>query len=147
MKHPTSDAIAEVINVFKKVLPMATEHHLDMTDGRVNTDNHQCGTVHCHGGWFAVGACDAILLLDFLDGAKELARMLGFRGKYDLVLWAKDNPKRWGNPYGAEMFCDSIAFYHRTKRPYGAKTLQHIIDHWEEVRKRTIEAEKKEVAQ
>lgn len=131
-----SENILKVINNFKKVLPMATvKNHLDMMECEVN-NGHTCGTIHCHGGWYAIAACDLSYEMNYMSGSNNMARTLGFGRDTDLERWAQQNTSLWGNNEGACMFCDEEAFYHKTKRPEGAKTLQHIVDHWQEVYER-----------
>jgi hypothetical protein len=137
-KHPKSENILKVIKTFEKVLPSAKKRgHLDMTEPKVR----ECGTVHCHGGWFAVAVCDLKKGVDYIDGANEMARMLGFAFYLDLESWARDEEKIWGNDAGALMFSDSSAFQSE-KRPEGAKSLQDIVDHWKEVYERVVKFEK-----
>lgn len=109
-----------------------------MDTASVNADDgHQCGTVHCHGGWFAIAA---VLhkkgFVTFEHGKKLMSQMLGFRCGYDLKVWGALNPQIWGNPDAMMMFLDVSAFYNDDKRPAGAENLQHIIDHWTEVAER-----------
>lgn len=133
-----SENILEVIAVFKKVLPMAVrEDHLKMSCPHVNNMDERCGTVHCHGGWFAIGACDLKKPVDFMKGGSEMAKMLELGDSvYSVMYWAEENIPLWGNKYGSKMFTGERAFYHETKRPHGAKNLSDIIDHWTEVYER-----------
>lgn len=141
-----SDDILKVIENFKKVLPMATKKgHLNMSEMRVKGDDYQCGTVHCHGGWYTVATCKMDKHILFVEGAEKLARHLGFKSPHDLKLWAEENPKLWGNDNGYDMFGDKLAFLNTELRPKGAKTLQDIVDHWTEVYKRVKKLKKKKV--
>lgn len=137
MQHPKSENILKVIEVFKKVLPMAKrKRHLNMDEISVQNEDHACGTVHCHGGWFAVGFCDlSNPYITFLNGGEEMAHVLGFKRMDDLQVWASENPKLWGNRRGDGMFAERAAF-RSSDRPRGASNLQHIIDHWTEVYER-----------
>lgn len=140
MNHPTSQQILRVINNFKKVLPLTTlPAHLQMMEGAVNI-NHSCGTVHCHGGWYAVAACNVDEPLCFTDGAKKLSNDLSFNDWFALELWARNNYTIWGNNYGENMFSGRIAFK-SSDRKDGAMNLQHIIDHWTEVYERILKIE------
>jgi hypothetical protein len=141
-KHPKSENILKVIKAFQKVLPLTKKEkrHLDMGEPNVNIGT-ECGTIHCHGGWFAVAVCDLKKGVDYIDGANEMARMLGFAFYLDLESWARDEEKIWGNDAGALMFSDSSAFQSE-KRPEGAKSLQDIVDHWKEVYERVVKFEK-----
>ena len=59
MQNPTSQQIQTVIDNFEKVLPQATlENHLDMKEEQVRNGSYDCGTVHCHAGWYAVAKKD-----------------------------------------------------------------------------------------
>lgn len=147
MQHPKSSDVKKVIDLFKSVLPKASrEGHLNMMEGGVNL-YHECGTVHCHGGWYAIAAnlhFRRILGMQFkrtvsyFDGANAMAKALGFKHYEELRMWANLNPNIWGNYFGTTMFTMSLAFEHPHKRPYGAKNLQHIIDHWQEVHDRLV---------
>jgi hypothetical protein len=136
MKHPKSSDVRKVIALLTSVLPMATrEDHLSMSEVRVKIDGHICGTVHCHGGWFAIA--NNIHLRDektimYDAGSDLMARMIGFQHDVELGWWARLHKQIWGNPDGGYLFRHARAFYHPTKRPHGAKNLQHIIDHWSE---------------
>lgn len=140
MKHPTSEAVLNVINNFKKVLPLAKRYdHLDMKAISV------CGTIHCHGGWYAVATCDLRKIEDlyFTHGVVQMEIDLGLehiKGSlfFSLQYWAVANHYLWGNECGGLMFKDALAFYHKDKRPFGAQNLQHIIDHWTEVYERLL---------
>lgn len=131
----TKERVQVVIDNFKSVLHLAKgEGHLDMYESKVNI-NHPCGTVHCHGGWYAVATCNLRQSLDYESGIRIMKFDLGFDSECLLNKWADDNPDLWGNIYGACMFSARKAFISPT-RPYGAKNLQDIIDHWTEVRDR-----------
>lgn len=135
-----SKNILRVINNFKKVLPAASLGSLNMNEVRVS--GNDCGTTHCHGGWYAVAVCDLTKSVTFSDGACMMAHTLGLGvgGKYESVVnlsrWAAINSDIWGNISGCYMFSSRTAFYHPTKRPYGAMNLQDIVDHWTEVYER-----------
>lgn len=143
----SSEAILTVIENFKSVLPLAkSKFHLDMSESNVNRDGHTCGTVHCHGGWYAIAALDTKnYIVDFDNGADIMARHLGLIGRYRMMEWADQNPRLWGNEMGYSMFSGKMAFHHPTKRPSGALTLKDIVDHWVEVygRVKAIEDAKK----
>lgn len=133
---------------------------LDMSEvfvfssSRLLSIDHACGTVHCHAGFYSLGAIMSGKLPDaaeiiksgvgqvpFSAGAEQMARDLGVPGwrkmpLASIVLWAEAHPEIWGNERGHEMFAFRMAFYHPTKRPDGAEHPQHIIDHWCEVRDR-----------
>jgi len=125
-----------VIDNLKKVLPMATmEKSLNMNQTRVNNHGHICGTVHCLGGWYAVGVCNLSEEIGYREGARKMSQDLGFEDDDSLEEWCEANPDIWGNKNGYGIFSDEHAFT-SPSRPHGAFTLQHIIDHLEEVRDR-----------
>lgn len=142
-----SENILKVIDTFKKVLPLATrKNHLDMGETFIKQKDlgHKCGTVHCHAGWYGVAKFDLSKepVVTYLKGADAIAQDLGFKRtkngtpRYGLSDWAGQNPNIWGNPFGDRIFSHEIAFMNFEKRPQGAETLQHIIDHWQEVYER-----------
>lgn len=141
MYRPTSAQVLTVIDNFKKVLPLAVQpDHLDMWVTGVNMNGHACGTVHCHGGWYAVATLPHNKGLGYLDGAQKMATDLGFNNSLGLKDWAYNDIDIWGNTIGGEMFCNKKAFASDT-RPNGAENLQHIIDHWTEVYNRIKQTE------
>lgn len=150
ISHPKSENVRKVIALLTSVLPMAVrEDHLDMSQASINTTkDHKCGTTNCHGGWYVIAnklhyrekkrffLGDKIVCtrgLGFNDGIRLMSEHLGFGLGENILTWAGCNPDVWGNNYGTAMFSGEIAFIHKNKRPSGAKTLQHIIDHWTEV--------------
>lgn len=89
---PTKKQVQKVIDNFKKVLPMAIkDNHLMMMEGDVNMQ-HKCGTVHCHGGWYAIAVCNLKEPLDFTAGANRMAQDLGFENMGVLENWANEYP-------------------------------------------------------
>jgi len=140
MKHPKSEDVFKLVETFKSVLPLATrEDHLNMMQGSVN-NRYECGTVHCHGGWYAIAKnLHKNQTIDFVSGMIQMRIDLGFENDdyyRELIRWASGNPEIWGNNHGDDMFGNRMAFYHEQKRPKGAQNLQHIIDHWTEVGER-----------
>jgi len=154
MQHPTSTAVRKMIDKFKSVLPLAQrENHLSMSCTSVKSINHPCGSIHCHGGWYAIASnlhlSDA-LYIPYTKGVEQMDRDLGFKAT-DVVFssdsgtvqWARNNPSIWGNYNGIYMFSRKDAFVSPT-RPEGANTLADIIHHWEEVAER-LESLEREV--
>lgn len=139
-----SENIIKVINNFKSVLYMATsKDHLRMGVAFVNQGGHTCGTVHCHGGWYAIATLMDVIkvnAVDYGDGANKMAEDIGFDVSFSvgepLCTWAKKHPELWGNNNGEYMFSAAMAFYHKDKRPCGAMNLEDIINHWEDVYER-----------
>lgn len=93
---------------------------------------HVCGTVACHGGWWAI---DQGTEGDYEDGAESIARFLGFLSYFDLEDWAHEHPDLWGNENGWSMFCDESAFDCTDENI----TLWKIGVHWLKVAERVEE--------
>lgn len=139
MHTPTKQQWQTVIDNLKKVLPIANnEESLDMSETNV------CNTVNCVGGWYVIATKGYIQEGDdegfsYRRGTKEIANILGFKNDDSLENFLSQNDDLWGNVAGGGIFSDEEAYYHPTKRPEGAQTLQHVIDHFEEVRDRSPE--------
>lgn len=145
MHTPTKAQWQVVIDNLKKVLPLAArERHLNMMEPDAKSNSHECGTIHCFGGWYAVAACDHNEeYLGYDDGANEMAKHLGLKeegrdGEFSIEDFASNNKYIWGNSRGHLLFISREAFI-SPSRPDGALTLQHIVDHLEEVRDRSPE--------
>ena len=144
MKAPTSDQVFELVSVFDRAIEIAPpSSSVDMYTGLVSVrhtphpastlKNHQCGTVHCHAGWFLLG-----LLWDgtspflhqksvsYFTGTEKMARMLGFTSPFEMQIFFDKNPSIWGNTDGYYMFSAFSAF-NSTKE---ALSLEKIRDHW-----------------
>ena len=116
------------------------------------TKKPECGTVACFGGfcelafrveentvsWKAYPEFPwSVLVQNFADGtshlsvyndgARKLARHLGFDTRDDLENWACANPSIWGNACGGNMFFAAAAF--GVENDGQSFDLQHIIDH------------------
>ncbi len=126
----------------------------DVKDWEVNMGSGKkpmCDTPGCHAGLISIVAKDLPELQEiyenhiyFSEGcgnerdyhyslwADALAEFLGFVDKRDLRVWAKDNPKLWGNRDGYNMFCSFFAFTYDLN-----KEITHIdiINHWKQVLK------------
>lgn len=160
MRNPTSQQVQKVIDNLTSVLPLTfdkngkqRDKHLSMAVGSVRTTDehlgviHECGTTHCHGGWYAVAVCDRTRQsIGYMDGTMKMAEHLGFKDDMQLEYWAYENPEIWGNDWGVSMFEaeGEKAFYNESCRPQGATNLNDIIDHWKEVKQRLVELENKE---
>lgn len=147
--NPKSQDVLKVIKNFEKI-PYSTRikpQALSMGRSDVKTVFSRCGTVMCHGGWYAAVACRTFLnFLDFKDGAHKMAQHLGFPNSEGLVNWAQNNPEIWGNSHGAVMFADAIAFG-CSLDPFTCprvNTIQEIVEHWKRVYNRLVEIEKRE---
>lgn len=133
MRNPTKKQVQKVIDTFEKVRPLADNlhrkngHSIDMLEGVVK---HTCGTPMCHAAWFV--ALDK-KMKDYNDGARKMAKTLGFDNDTMLMKWAFENPEIWGNEFGNAMFCDPEAFGVTRKIDL---TMSKIIRHWKGVQKR-----------
>lgn len=135
MNSPTSKQIEKVIENFERVLDMYPNGVLNMMEGLVNEDKHVSGTVHCHGGFYAIGCFDTRKReVDFMDGANKMANHLGFKTERVLENWANKNRELWGNIFGNSMFTERCSFTPGDKEL--AENLRDIIDHWYEVHDR-----------
>ena len=140
----TSEKIFEFVEIFETILPYAEhENALNMNEPAISTverlfvaQRHQCGTTHCHAGWFYL-AKKWDRKSDYLKEDDDI----DYREGIDLINsffmccvqdWAETNYNIWGNDYGNNIFINELAFLSDT-RPEGAKNLQDIIDHWGEV--------------
>ena len=138
MHTPTQKQWQTVIDKLYSILPFTFEskYHLDISEAAVNNGWHQCGTVHCVGGWYAIAsykedAFDRKEILSYSDGTAEMARDLGFENEIDLEFWAGENYKLWGNSYGLHLFYKRDAYDHGNGP---AKSITDVIHHFEFVK-------------
>lgn len=142
-----SENIKKVIDLLKSVLPQAKrDRSFNMMQGNT-VCNNLCETVHCVGGWFAIALRMhyGVESLDYTKGADKMAEILEFTNSNisypsyfshpmtKMSIYFTNNEEIWGNDFANAMFADKLAYYHPVKRPRGARNLQHVIDHWEEV--------------
>ena len=106
----------------------------DISQMEVNAYEHVCGTVHCVGGWFAVANCDTTKKLDYLNGANEMAKMLGFSHSTQLCEWFEFYDGIWGNGSADFMFSDVRAYANELSDK--ATSMRDVYNHWEKVMKR-----------
>lgn len=107
---------------------------LEMTSECVRSSG--CGTIACHAGAYLL-ACkgkEAIGTLRYYDGAKLMAKHLGFQNPEQLEEWADENPYIWGNTCGGVMFGGNGKAFDRTY-----PTLRNVCDHWRGVAERLKE--------
>lgn len=146
--NPTSASVRAMIKKFQKVLPMTRKENasLDMNNpwvnSRIETHDYECGTTHCHGGWYAIASCDLSKRIDFRTGGDQMAMDLGFSDINALQRWAMNNRDVWGNDYGHNIFSHKRAFTNPTCRPDGAENVDEILAHWGEVADRLEKLEK-----
>lgn len=146
--NPTKQQVQTVIDNLMKVWPQAekldnSSRSLDMSDSEVYPE---CGSPMCVGGWYAVASIklkkneyhDVIdehgLFIDYIQGADQMAKDLGFENHGYLVDWAEENQEIWGTQYGSHMFSGSKAYNYFQDVP--SYSLMRIIKHWEGVRDR-----------
>lgn len=138
MKQPTKTQMQTVIDTLTAVLPFAKqEDHLDMMHTAISGGfrNTKCGTVHCVAAWYGAkkylvdGESIPDGYVGFTDGAKQMAKDMGFDDRYELESWARRNYAKWGNKYGYCMFSSKIAYG-------GAKNLKGVIKHLKGVQSR-----------
>ena len=131
---PTKAQWQTVIDNFKKVLPFTEKDpkkHLNMLEACVKNSSHECGTVHCVGGWYAVATCDLTeQYITYAQGADHMAEDLGFDCFHSVSCWARDNPQIWGNQHGYVMFSAPEAYGNAT-------TLAEVVKYLEGVRDRS----------
>jgi hypothetical protein len=145
MRNPTVKQVNYVIDKLKSVRKQASqEGAFDMNVWRVYSkkNKHECGTIHCVGGWYAVvnlnrkeikaGIKEG--LVRYEDGANLMANDLGFEDGYVLAIWAYENPEIWGNDRGCSMFTKKIA--------YSNSGFDGVIAQWELVKENLIELTK-----
>jgi len=130
-KHPSAEKCEQLGLLFLAIPEAYPEAKLDMQEF-----NWRCGTYACHGGWYEI-ICNPKIekgKLDYLKGANRMGKFLGFRSGWDLMGWASDNPKIWGNQQGYDLFSTQSAFF--------APGLKGIGKHWLQVadRLRKLEA-------
>ena len=84
----------------------------------------------------------ASVLYTFHDGAKIMARDLGFKSAGELSRWALENPGIWGNKNGTYMFTSFAAFGVTDEGPITQLPLSMIASHWRQVALRLQSLEK-----
>lgn len=146
MNHPTKKQMQTVIDNLKKIEDSANvPKALRMMEGKVSGQNHECGTVHCVAGWYAVAIrySDKFIKLKienkecrFFHGASKIAEHLGFKYRNELEIWAENNPEIWGNNDGFYMFSEESAYNGMADR---TDKMSCVIEHLEGVRDRLPE--------
>ncbi len=97
--------------------------------------NTKCGTILCVSGWYLEGCRrDGLFkgypehLIDYTEGIYLMEQHAGVGSIRD---WARDNPEKWGNKYGWDMFSRERAYnglIGGSKNPTSI-----VIAHWEKV--------------
>ncbi len=128
MKNPTQEQFQIVIDTLIKANEMAGNRAgVQMMHGSIHKP--ECGSPMCHGGWYFVAK--GLKKGNFMQGAKRMAKDLGFKNDETLEDWALRNPEIWGNKFGDSMFCSNRAF-----GDVYIDSLQQIINHWKCVKER-----------
>jgi len=113
------------------------KQNVNMDDWRVKPEDNFCGTPACHGGWYAVYACEFPINnfegFGFSTGMRRMNNKLGSETGFELETWASKNPELWGNKRGAGVFSSESAF---GKNYSESLTLKDISDHWMKVAER-----------
>jgi len=137
--HPSVEAVRCVADVFERSVQLWPEGKVSMMEGSVDCRHHDCGTTHCHAGWYVatkMTECpDAKIIrdlkeqdrtIDYSDGVDLITADLGFKTPTDLLSWANEYPEIWGNGAGYLMFNSVTAF----GLPSAQLTRQYIAQHW-----------------
>lgn len=187
MRHPRRAQMQEVIDTLReyeaKLREEGEEVTLNFGRGTVARPGG-CGTVACFAGHYEAAVTMADpgwswrfneetggqleraphagrlrLGVSYHDGARSIARTLGFDEAWELTTWAEVNPEIWGNDHGGLMFEPSgpLAFgdridaeevrRHELEGPYDTEwysmndaacewPMEMVIEHLEEVRDR-----------
>lgn len=158
--QPTAAQVKVVIDNFLSVASKYPDCVVSMHEPTVCSRKHKCGTVHCHAGLYAVAMIEQGRIskeyvagrsgIDWGAGVEGMSEDLGFPAEdyaeleavSGMETWADTHPVEWGNAHGANMFESKEAFYHATRRPNGAESVQDIVDHWRDVRCRLLKLER-----
>jgi hypothetical protein len=131
---PTKSQVKIVVDTLKKSMKIVGSG-LDMKQGDVD----KCETLFCHGGHYLIGKHGIEDEYEnYLKGFMLMAGDLGFHTANNMERFFIKNPEIWGNENAEFMGNSAIAFI-STTRPYGAKNLNDIINHWEDVMERLPE--------
>ena len=139
------EKLQKLIDLVEKAMPFAKKNYqlnMEMSVVRwYRKPFHNCGTDHCFAGWVAVASSirnnkieQPNKNIEYDYGIEIINNILGI----DFAMWVKENLKLWGNKYYGQLYDNEMAFYHKTKRPDGAKNLSHIRDHLVELKPRLI---------
>ena len=129
MNHPTPEAVREVADR----LEQAANLYEPVIDMSIPTVAAVCGTPCCHAGLYALALRkhwpDGALSACYERGTRWMAQDLGFQSSSGLRMWARNNPKIWGNTMGSSMFVSKLAFV-PVSDPI---TVNTIVAHWRAV--------------
>lgn len=132
-KYNHLDLADRFLQMAAKFMPYAANEGNRLDMGEPFVKNHYCGTTACHGGY-------AALIFNagefYEDGAKRLAKFLGFACVGSLESWAHYNGQLWGNQDGGYMFSSRLAFGVDMDSDID---LRDVVTHYLSVAKRLIE--------
>jgi hypothetical protein len=138
------DKLKQLVNALDELSDDVKDWDVNMRNGAEPT----CGTPGCHAGLISIVSEELPELQEIYERlyflqwnirgnryeydmwADALAIFLGFVDMEDLMDWAKDNPKIWGNEHGFHMFSFRRAFTDKTNKKL---THRDIINHWKQV--------------
>lgn len=141
MRNPTKKQMAYVISKLKTILPQAKfNKQFNMSECVVlqtESPAHQCGTIHCIMGWYAVANKNRKIIkkeintgyCGYVAGCYLMSKDLGFSETGDFNIWAESNPKKWGNDDGNFLDSDPAAYD-------GAKNMREVVEFLERVEER-----------
>ena len=143
-----SEFSKECINIADDFRSLINKHNLQHTELDMMAANDErsestdlCNTPACHGGWAAILYEAEIEKSDwfFEDGARALARKLGFLNELDYQAWAEIYPDFWGGVNGAFMFESSMAFGDFDSEKH--LTLQDVESHYRKMSENVLNVE------
>ena len=160
IKHPSSESVHWLAGRFEKLVREYPGASVDMTNPCIRIHKGrpvpECSPA-CHTGWYVVvrhaelarqrgkgcvSKATAGVLYGFDDGARIMARDLGFECAGELLRWALENPGIWGNKNGTYMFTSSAAFGVTDEGSITQLPLSMIASHWRQVALRLQSLEK-----
>ena len=161
----TSENIFKLVKTFERLYLLKNNPLLlDMAEFWVHGCNfatkeayHECGTIHCHAGWYYIAkrvSDDGEIVHDdfvakygcsveYQEGVSEMAEDLGYEYRPGhiytrggpITTYFKERPDLWGNEFGIDMFCHDKAFGE------GQISMKKIIEHWGNVGLRVLTEE------
>ena len=139
----------ELSKIFKELDKKVIDAKVDMMSVSAPhiDENNFCGTPACHAGWFWFSQKKEIndKNFDYINGARRMAKFLGFKSVSKLESFFEKNPELWGTKDADGMFCNEAAFKDVRKLDKdgfftGPLTLKEISKKWKQVGKRLEES-------
>ena len=157
--HPSAETVRLVMSRIERAMADSGGNGEAPMDWGI-VHRHDCRTVACHGGWYALGRlidhpalrwrhdetfyCDPgetmmalrpngqLTHVMYYEGAHMLARDLGFMNAPALKGWAERHPHIWGNRHGERMFAGdgAVAF---GRPPFTPVMVSEIVAWWRAV--------------